>query len=83
MNENEEFNVYKEENAEELTDSDEINPEEEGFMQGYNEDHNPSECANCGKILIKGFIEEKIKDETYRFCSEECASKFERKEEHL
>jgi hypothetical protein len=83
MNENEEFNLYKEENAEELTESDEIQPEEEGFMQGYNDEYNPTECANCGKVIEKEFIEEKIKEEIFRFCSEECASKFERKEEHV
>ena len=82
MKEDEEFNLYKEENRQELTEADELNPEEEGFMQGYDEEINPSECAACGKILEKDFIEEQIKDETYKFCSEDCANKFEKKLEH-
>ena len=83
MNENEEFNVYKEENREELTEADQIDPEEEGFMQGYEEESNPSECAHCGKVLGEEVVERAIKDETYRFCCEEHADKFERQKEHV
>jgi hypothetical protein len=35
VKEEEEENVYDEEGREELVDSDEIDPEEEGFMKGY------------------------------------------------
>ena len=83
MKDDEEFNVYNEENREELVDAGEIEPEEDGFMQGYNEESDPSKCANCGKTLVRDFIEEKIKDETYRFCCDDCASKFERDKEHV
>lgn len=82
MKEDEEFNLYTGESREELSDADGLDPEEAGFMQGYDEETNPSECATCGKILGKDFIEEQIKEETYRFCSEECANKFERQKEH-
>jgi hypothetical protein len=85
MKGDEEFNVYKEENREELTEADEIDPKEEGFMKGYEEDTNPSECALCGKTLSREgeIVERVIKEETYMFCCEEHASKFELQKEHI
>ncbi len=83
MKEDEEFNLYNEESREELSEADELDPEEAGFMQGYDEESNPAECATCKAVLGKNFVEEQIKDETYRFCSEDCADKFEKKKEHV
>ncbi len=74
----EEKDIYSDESREELGDGDEIDEVEEGFMKGYSEDH-MAECANCGKILERDVVEEEIEDETYRFCSERCAKKFEEK----
>ncbi len=74
--ENKEVNVYNE--AEELEENDEINPGEEGFMQGYEDDIDESKCANCRMVLEgKGFIEEEIDGKKYRFCSRKCADAFE------
>ncbi len=83
MKENEEFNLYNEKSREELSDADELDPEEAGFMKGYDEDSNPAECANCEKVLEEHFVEKQISEETYRFCSDECADKFERQKEHV
>ena len=72
-----EEDVYDEEKAEELEEAEEINESEEGFMKGYNEEIDPTKCANCSKPLTgKGIIEEEIDEETYYFCSEKCANKF-------
>ncbi len=38
MDENKEENVYSDEVVEAKVDDDELNPEEAGFMQGYNEE---------------------------------------------
>ena len=78
-----EQNIYHEESREALTESDEIDEVEEGFMKGYDEDKNPAECATCKTILEDVFVEEEINGETYRFCSEECAKKFKEKQQHL
>ena len=84
MEENKEFDVYNEKARKELIESDEIDDSEEGFMKGYEEDANPSQCSNCGKVLTSGeFVEENIEGDMYRFCSEGCASKFELKKEHV
>ena len=39
----EEENVYKKKSREELVDNDEISPEEEGFMEGYEEDEDETD----------------------------------------
>ena len=84
MEDEKEFNVYNEEARGELVDADEIDGSEEGFMKGYEEDVNPSKCSNCGKVLTTGdFIEETIEGESHRFCSDDCATKFELKKEHV
>jgi hypothetical protein len=83
MEENKEANVYKEDYREELRDADEISADEEGFMQGYDEDANPSICAYCEKVLGEDIVEREIDGELYRFCSEEHAEKFERQKNHV
>lgn len=73
--------VYDEEGREELEDEDEISPDEEGFMKGYEEDGKMAMCANCRKMFIEDFIEKEIDGEIYRFCSEKCTEKFKKKKE--
>ena len=74
--------VYSEEGREDLVESDEISPTEEGFMEGADGDGQGAKCRKCGKPLLDDFIERKVGDEIYRFCSEECANKYmEEKEE--
>ncbi len=74
-----EEDVYFDEGREHLLEDDEIDELEEGFMKGYEEGSKMSKCANCGKILEAEFVEEEFHDEVHRFCSEECATKFEKR----
>lgn len=68
--------IYSEEGREDLVEDDEISPTEEGFMEGAHDDGQGAKCRKCGKILTDDFIERRIKDEIYRFCSDECAKKY-------
>ena len=56
---------------------------EEGFMQGYKEGEKMAVCANCGIVLREDVVEEEFEEKNgmhrYRFCSSECATKFEEK----
>jgi len=73
---NEDYDVYDE--ADKLEEADEIDEAEAGFMKGYEENIDETSCSNCKKILEgTDFIEEEIKNKSYRFCSRECADKFE------
>ncbi len=69
--------AYDEEGRELLEEGDEIAPEEEGFLKGYDEGEKVAKCAKCGKPLLEDFVEKEIGDETYRFCSDEHAESFE------
>ena len=79
---NEDFDVY--DKTDELEEADEIDEVEAGFMKGYGDNVDENSCSNCKKI-IEGtdFIEEEIEGKMYRFCSRECADKFELKKEHI
>ncbi|MCD6589900.1 hypothetical protein J7K74_01800 [Candidatus Woesearchaeota archaeon] len=74
--------VYSDEGREELLEGDEISPEEEGFMQGYNNE-DVAKCAFCHKPLLdpSTVVERIIDNKVYRFCSEECAEEFETERE--
>lgn len=76
MEEDHEVEIYKNEARENSEEDDEIDELEEGFMQGYENDH-LAECANCKKVLEADIIEEEINGEIYRFCSEKCAEEYE------
>lgn len=57
-------------------------PEEEedeaGFMQGYLEEDEAKECAECGTAIRKEkLIVREIEAESYSFCSKGCADDFE------
>jgi len=78
----EDMDVYEEDQAEEMDSQDEIDELEEGFMQGYKKGGKTAKCANCGAVLGEDTIEKEIKDEVYSFCSEKCASKFNKKNEN-
>ena len=70
--------VYSEEGREKLVDSDEISPEEEGFMEGADADGQGAKCRVCGKPILDKTIEKEVDGNIYWFCSEKCATKFER-----
>ncbi len=76
--EDKEIEIYDEEAREDLEENDEIDELEEGFMEGYEND-SAAECTSCKKILQEESIEEEMDGELYRFCSEKCASLFEKK----
>ena len=77
----EDTGVYDEKGREELLEGDEISPEEEGFMEGY-ENQDVARCAFCHAVLVDTkVIERKINGKTYRFCSESCAEEFEKEQE--
>lgn len=74
-----EKDIYSEEGREDLVEDDEIEPWEQGFMQGAEGGGQGAKCRKCGKPLIdKEIVEKEIDDENYRFCCEECAKKFEK-----
>ena len=72
--------IYSEKGREDLVDSDEISPAEEGFMEGAEGDGQGAKCRKCGKVLMDDFIEKKVGDDLCRFCSDECAEKYSEKE---
>ncbi len=73
--------VYSEEGREDLVDSDEISPTEEGFMEGAHDDGQGANCRKCGKPLGDNVIERKVGDEIFRFCSDECAESYMKEKE--
>ena len=75
-----EKDIYLESGREELAEEeDEITNVDEGFMKGYQEDGKMANCQNCKKVLEAEVVERDYEGETYRFCSEECATKFDEK----
>lgn len=70
---------YTEEGRGSAIDDDSLTDVDEGFMKGYEEDSLMTKCVNCGAILEEDIIEEEFDGDVYRFCSEDCATEFERK----
>ena len=72
-----EEDVYTEEGREELEESDEVAPWEEGFSQGAEHGGEDATCAHCDKVLgdrdEEEIIERKYKGDSMKFCSEKCA----------
>ena len=74
---NKEENVYSKEGREVLKEEkDEISSEEEGFMEGYEQDSKLTNCANCKKVLEDEVVEREFDGETCRFCCDKCADEF-------
>ena len=73
-----EADVYSEEGREELVDSDAMEPNEEGFMEGAEEKGELAHCATCHKVLDTDdkskLIEREIDGDIVWFCSENCAA---------
>mgnify|MGYP002003101345 CR=1 FL=1 len=69
--------IYSNTGREELIDEeDEITDVDEGFMKGYEEGEKTAVCSNCHKLLEEDFVEQEFNEETYRFCSSDCATAF-------
>ena len=74
--------VYTEEGREKLLEDDELEPDEEGFMEGAEDRGEQTSCAYCGKMISedKGNIYEREFDgEIKLFCSEEHAEAYAKK----
>lgn len=69
--------VYTEEGREDLEESDEVAPWEEGFSEGASHGGENATCAHCDKVLgdrdEDEIIERRYKGENMKFCSEKCA----------
>ena len=70
---------YSEEGRDSLVENDAMEPWEQGFMEGAEDDGQGAKCRHCGKVLMgpESIVEKEINSIVYRFCSEECAEKFE------
>jgi YHS domain-containing protein len=71
--------IYTEEGVEEKIASDNMNPEDAGFMEGYD---NPRlvQCGGCGKEFdLDSAIERQVEGTTFWFCSEKCAQHFDKR----
>lgn len=73
--------VYDPEGREKLVEDGEISAEEEGFMEGAEDDGEQGKCANCGAALMdpEHTVEEEIDGEVWWCCSSECADKLREK----
>jgi len=71
--------IYSDEGRDSLVEDDAMEPWEQGFMEGAENDGQGAKCRRCGKILLgpDSIVEKEIDGTVYRFCSEECAEKFE------
>ena len=76
--------VYTEEGREKLAEDDEVEPFEQGFMEGAEGRGEQNCCAECGKLLgeeEKEIIEREFDGELKWFCSEEHAQNYAKKRE--
>ncbi|HLD01204.1 MAG TPA: hypothetical protein VJC39_05675 [Candidatus Nanoarchaeia archaeon] len=75
--------VYSEEGLEKLEEDDEIDPWEEGFMEGASKAGQLGKDALTGELLmdVEDVVEAEINGKMYRFVSEENADKFRKKKE--
>ncbi len=78
-NSDERAGIYSDEGREDLIEKeDEITDVDEGFMKGYNDYSESTQCKNCKKTLEgHEVIEREFKDEVCRFCSQHCLTEFE------
>ena len=51
---------------------------EEGFIKGFEDNEEPDECAECGAAINpEKLVVKEIENESYKFCSEDCAKDYE------
>ena len=73
--------VYDDVGRQKIVEDGEISAEEEGFMEGAEDDGEQGKCAWCGKALFRGdVVETKIEGKVYWFCSEDHTTHY--KERH-
>ena len=74
--------VYSEEGREKLAEDDQVEPFEEGFMEGAEGRGKKNSCAECGKQIAeddKDIIEREFEGEVKWFCSSEHADNYAKK----
>ncbi|MBS3124299.1 hypothetical protein J4437_06760 [Candidatus Woesearchaeota archaeon] len=55
-----------------------LDSQDEGFIKGYSEEEEVSECAECGlAVKEEKKVVREIEGESFTFCSEDCAKDFE------
>lgn len=74
-----EEDVYTEEGREDLTESDEIELWEEGYVEGV-KGKKTLICRNCKRVIVGAPIEKEIEHKIYWFCSDRCAENFKKRE---
>ena len=76
-----EDDIYEEEPRDELEEDAEITPEEQGFMEGYEEQEKAVSCHNCGKVIVEkeDVVKREINGEHVLFCSQRCVDSFKEK----
>jgi len=71
--------VYDDEARESLLEDDEIEPWEEGFMEGAEMDGQDAKCKKCGGVVTKeNAVEKRIAGEVCYFCSNKCLEEYEK-----
>jgi hypothetical protein len=72
------FDGEEKENKEMLGDDAETSGDDESFMEGYLEDEETTECAECGgAVTPEKKVSKEFEGEEYTFCSANCAEEFE------
>ncbi len=72
------FDGEEKEESTEVTEDADTTGDDEGFMEGYLEDEEAKECAECGAAVTEEKkVTREIDAEEYIFCSEACAEEFE------
>ncbi len=56
---------------------DDDNEEAQGFMDGYLEDEEVIECAECGAAIREDKVIREVQGESQLFCTKVCADEFE------
>jgi len=72
----EEVDVYNHEGREDLVKDDEIEPWEEGFLEGAEGRGHFGVCAHCKQVLSddhEEIVEREYHGQVLRFCSDKCA----------
>lgn len=69
----------EEKSEEKVAEEDLDTTEEDGFLEGFeDDDEEAEECAECGEVVkAEKKVTRDIEGEKYVFCSKECADEFE------
>ncbi len=71
------FDGEEKENKETTGEDAETSGDDESFMEGYLEDEETTECAECGgAVSAEKKVSKEFEGEEYSFCSASCAEEF-------